>query len=347
MDPEKTNAITSLPRPSNQKHLISFLQACSWFRRFIKDFSEIAQPLTKLTKKSAAWEWTEAQQTAYDTLKHRLTSAPVLKQADETKPYVIKSDASSYAIGAVLIQGEGDQEHPVEYASRLLTSAERNYSTTEREALAVVWSVTKFRGYIEGLPITVITDHQALKWLMSLKSPTGRLARWALLLQSYDITVKYAPGRTNVVADCLSRPPCSDDTSQTCGICTVTIDMPVRSPSEVRNEQLQDTRIRKIVEALEGTDKDEDAAYWSNKGYLMNNGILYRHSPNVDADDAQLVAPEHEWANILSAYHNNPLAGHYGSEKTYQRIAQRYHWPGMRKYIDSYIKHCIHRLPTL
>lgn len=100
-----------------------------------------------------------------------------MAQADETKPYIIKTDASNYAIGAVLVQGKGEQEHPIEYASRLLNQAERNYTTTEREALAIVWAINKFRGYIEGTQTTVCTDHQALKWLMSLKSPTGRLAR--------------------------------------------------------------------------------------------------------------------------------------------------------------------------
>lgn len=201
VDPEKTAAITKLPPPKTLKHLVSFLQMCSWYRRFIKNFAKVAEPLTRLTKKNAKWDWTEDQQNAYHELKSRLTSAPILSQADETKPYIIKGDASSYAIGAVLVQGEGEDEHPVEFASRLLTSAERNYSTTEREALAVVWAVTKFRGYIEGLPVTIVTDHQALKWLMSLKTPSGRLARWALLLQAFDITIKYAPGRTNTV-DC-------------------------------------------------------------------------------------------------------------------------------------------------
>ncbi|GFU66029.1 retrovirus-related Pol polyprotein from transposon 17.6 [Trichonephila clavipes] len=97
--------------------------------------------------------------------------------------------------GAVLLQGEGSDEHPIEYASRLLTPAERNYSTTEREALAVVWALKKFRGYIEGTEITVASDHQPLKWLLNLKSPTGRLARLALEIQSFNLKVQYIPGK--------------------------------------------------------------------------------------------------------------------------------------------------------
>ncbi|GFU70442.1 retrovirus-related Pol polyprotein from transposon 297 [Trichonephila clavipes] len=121
--------------------------------------------------------------------------------------------ASNYALGAVLLQGEGSDEHPIEYASRLLTPAERNYSTTEREALAVVWALKKFRGYIEGTEITVASDHQPLKWLLNLKSPTGRLARWALEIQSFNLKVQYIPGKANVVADMLSRPVTQEEES--------------------------------------------------------------------------------------------------------------------------------------
>ncbi|KAL0878922.1 hypothetical protein ABMA27_003919 [Loxostege sticticalis] len=314
---------------------------CSSDERFILNFSKIAEPLTRLTKKNAVWTWSEEQELAFQKLKESLTTAPVLRQADSTKPYRIKTDASNYALGAVLVQGEGKDEHPVEYASRLLTAAERNYSTTEREALAVVWAVNKFRSYIEGLPTEIITDHQALQWLMSMKSPNGRLARWALQLQAFDLKIKYVPGRINVVADALSRPPCSDETVRNCGICQVSIDLPTRNPAETRSEQLKDENIAKIVKVLERNDCPEDASYWSEKGFFMNNGLLYCHGPRTDDENAQLVVPNHEWANILKVYHDHPLAGHYGSEKTYEKIAKRYYWMGMRKYIESYIRQCL------
>ncbi|GFV78192.1 retrovirus-related Pol polyprotein from transposon 17.6 [Trichonephila clavipes] len=173
---------------------------------YIQDFAKISRPLSYLTKKKVKLQWGFDQQNAFQTLKNSLTTPPVLKQADGTKPYIIRTDASNYALGAVLLQGEGSDEHPIEYASRLLTPAERNYSTTEREALAVVWALKKFRGYIEGTEITVASDHQPLKWLLNLKSPTGRLARWALEIQSFNLKVQYIPGKANVVADMLSRP---------------------------------------------------------------------------------------------------------------------------------------------
>ena len=181
-DPDKTRAIGEMAAPQSVKQLLSFIATCSWFRRFIPNFAKIAEPLTRLTKKATKWSWETEQQKAFDELKKALTSSPILMQADDSRPFMLRTDASSFAIGAVLLQGETGEEHPIEYASRLLTSAERNYSTSEREALAVVWAVEKFRGYIEGTHVTILSDHQALRWLMSLKTPTGRLARWALRL---------------------------------------------------------------------------------------------------------------------------------------------------------------------
>lgn len=149
------------------------------------------------------------QRSAFETIESLLVSAPTLRQADESKRFVLRTDSSSYALGAALLEGEGVDERPVGYASRLLTAAERKYSTTEREALAVVWAVSKFRKYIDGAEVVVRSDHQPLRWLMSLKSPSGRLARWALSLQEYNLKIEYTPGKSNVIADTSSRPACT------------------------------------------------------------------------------------------------------------------------------------------
>ncbi|GFX69673.1 retrovirus-related Pol polyprotein from transposon opus [Trichonephila clavipes] len=149
VDHEKTSAILGIPPPKNVKQLQSFLQTCSLYRKFIANFSEIARPFSNLTKKKAAWKWSEEEEKAFQALKHRLVSPPILKQADFSKPFLIRTDASNYALRAVLLQGE-DKEHPVEFARRLLNPAERNYSTTEREALAVVCALNKFKGYMMG-----------------------------------------------------------------------------------------------------------------------------------------------------------------------------------------------------
>ncbi|GBL91599.1 Retrovirus-related Pol polyprotein from transposon 17.6 [Araneus ventricosus] len=149
------------------------------------------------------------------------------------------------------------EEHPIEYASRLLNSAER--TTTEREALAVVWALNKFRGYIEGSKITVASGHQHLKWLMKLKSPSGRLARWALQLQYFDQNLEYIPGKSNVVADMLSRLD-YDKEIPSCEENTVSIDIPARSPMEIREEQLKDEDLQKIIHCFENDDKDVNHA---------------------------------------------------------------------------------------
>ncbi|GFT17051.1 transposon Tf2-6 polyprotein [Trichonephila clavipes] len=213
VDPEKVAFILDIPPPKNVKELQSFLQTCSWFRRYIQDFAKISRPLNYLTKKKVQWQWGFDQQNAFQTLKNCLTTPPVLKQADGTQPYIIRTDASNYALGAVLLQGEGSDEHPIEYASRLLTPAERNYSTTEREALAL--------------------------------SPTGRLARWTLEIQSFNLKVQYNTGKANVVADMLSRRVTQEEESF-CEANNITIaDMPTRSCKDMREAQLKDDNLKK------------------------------------------------------------------------------------------------------
>lgn len=141
IDHDKVSAVLEMKEPANLKHMRTFLQTCSWFRKFIPNFSQVAEPLTRLTRKDQIWTWGAAQSQAFNELKRLLTSAPILIQADFSRPFILRTDASNYALGAVLLQGEEKEERPIEYASRLLTSAERNYSTTEREALAVVSAV--------------------------------------------------------------------------------------------------------------------------------------------------------------------------------------------------------------
>ncbi|GFU98488.1 retrovirus-related Pol polyprotein from transposon 17.6 [Trichonephila clavipes] len=232
VDHEKTSAILGIPPPKNVKQLQSFLQTCSWwYRKFIATFSEIARPLSNLTKKKTFWKWSEEEEKAFQTLKQCLVSPPILKQADFSKLFLIRTDASNYALGAVFLQGEGKEEHPVEFASRL-------------------------------------------------------------------------------------------------------------SPKEIRDEQMKDEELVKIISCLEDPDKNVNYVNWVERGYLMNQGVLFRYALDSESEESQLVIPSHERTLILKNHHDAPMAGHYGPEGTYTRIAKNYYWTGMRKYITDYVKNC-------
>ncbi|XP_050559306.1 uncharacterized protein LOC126912218 [Spodoptera frugiperda] len=237
---DKATVVANLAAPQNVKQLECFLCMSCKYRHFIGNYAGIARPLTDLLKKSSAWQWGTEQQEAYERIKSLLVSAPILRQADASKPFVLCTDSSAYCIGAVLMQGEGHDEQPVEYASRLLTSAERNYSTTEREALAVVWALGKFRGYVKSAKVIVRTDYQPLGWLMGQRSPSGRLARWAPMLREFDLSIEYTPRRSQVVAGTISRPVSAGDQDE-CDLCMISIDRPERS-SSVRSSQPMDPR---------------------------------------------------------------------------------------------------------
>ena len=237
----------------------------------------------------------------------------------------------------------------MEFACRLLSSAEWNYSTSEREALGVVWEVEKFRGYIEGTHVIVYSDHQALRWLMSLKTPNGRLGRWVLRLQSFDLEIHYTPERCNAVANPLSRIPEQGDAqlgdapaenAQKLDVCSVSIDLPRRSAEETRTEQLKDSSLREIINAFEQSADSDDYLRHTARGYILSGGVLYRYSPDLNSEEPQLVVPEQERETLLKEYHDAATAGNYGVERTLNRIAQCYYWLGMSHHIADYVRKC-------
>ncbi|GBM53787.1 Transposon Tf2-8 polyprotein [Araneus ventricosus] len=174
---------------------------------------------------------------------------------------------------------------------------------------------------------------------MSIKSPLGRLARWALLIQSFNPKSEYTPGKANVLADILSRPTNLNE-DVPCDIFAASSDFPVIKSKDIRQEQLKDEELKKIIDCFENSSKDENFANWTSRGYLMNQGILYRYSPEVETEEAQLVVPFQEREKVLQQYDDVPTAGHYGTEGTYNKVASRYYFPGMRKYIAEYVKNC-------
>ena len=205
-DPEKIEKIKNFPIPTNLTQLRSALGLFSYYRKFIKDFSKIARPMLSLLKKDTPFNWTNKQQQAFEYLKERLVKSPVLKYPDFERSFIIYTDASGTGLGAVLAQEHDDgKEHVIAYASRSMNQAERNYTITDQECLAVIWAVKYFHHYLGLQPFTIVTDHAALKWLQTSHIPKGRRARWMMELQQYDYQIKHRPGKTNANADALSR----------------------------------------------------------------------------------------------------------------------------------------------
>ena len=209
---ENTDAFKTAVFPKTLTQLRSFLGAANVYRRFIKDYSKVARPLTAMLRKDATPNWddpTASERSAFEELKERLTSPPVLVLPKRDRPFMIDTDASAYQLGAVLLQQQDEANpsvwSPVGYWSKTLNDAERNYSATERECFAVVWAITTLRPYIEGARFTIRTDHDALRWLMTLTDSSGRLTRWRLRLLEFDFEIVYRPGRVHQVPDALSR----------------------------------------------------------------------------------------------------------------------------------------------
>ncbi|RVW58133.1 Retrovirus-related Pol polyprotein from transposon 17.6 [Vitis vinifera] len=205
VDKAKVELIVKLPPPTNVKGIRQFLGHAGFYRRFIKDFSKISKPLCELLVKDAKFVWDEKCQKSFEELKQFLTTAPIVRAPNWKLPFEVMCDASDLAMGAVLGQREDGKPYVIYYASKTLNEAQRNYTTTEKELLAVVFALDKFRAYLVGSSIVVFTDHSALKYLLTKQDAKARLIRWILLLQEFNLQIRDKKGVENVVADHLSR----------------------------------------------------------------------------------------------------------------------------------------------
>ncbi|XP_035837089.1 uncharacterized protein LOC118485000 [Helianthus annuus] len=205
VDRAKVQVISTSPYPTNVKGIRSFLGHAGFYRRFIKGFSDITKPLCKLLLKDQPFEFNQDCQNAFNVLKQKLVEAPILQSPNWSLPFEIMCDASDYAVGAVLGQRVDKKPVAIYYASKTLSDAQLNYTTTEKELLAVVYALDKFRAYIWGTKVIVYSDHSAVRYLMDKKDAKPRLIRWVLLLQEFDLEIRDKKGSENVVADHLSR----------------------------------------------------------------------------------------------------------------------------------------------
>ena len=342
-NPAKISAVKEFPIPKNVKDLRAFLGLCNYYRRFVKGFALIASPLNKLTSKNVKFSWSPECQTAFETLKKALISAPILSYPDFHLPSHLFVDASQTGIGLTLGQIVDGVERVIAYAGRDLNPAERNYSATEPEALAVIDGIKRFQPYLQGQKFTIYTDHNALRWLMSLDDPSGRLARWSLLIQQFDFDIVHRPGVANGNADALSRRPYdtySLNALEAAGF----------KATQILDFQRRDPSLRDIIKYLEYDQLPRDnvkakrVLLSEDLYFLDDNNLLY----HVDVSNkrgrkgcqTQLVLPPPLRYEVLVNAHDDLAGGHLGVYKTYEKLRDRYYWRGMYKDVEHWVRSC-------
>ncbi|XP_020417994.1 uncharacterized protein LOC109948704 [Prunus persica] len=321
VDKAKIEVIAKLPPPTSVKGVRSFLGHAGFYRRFIKDFSKISRPLCTLLAKDAPFNFDKACLEAFNKLKALLTSAPIIAAPNWDLPFELMCDASDYGVGAVLGQRKDKLPHVIYYASRTINDAQLNYATTEKELLAVVFALEKFRSYLVGAKIIVYTNHAALKYLLSKKDAKPRLIRWVLLLQEFDLEIKDKKGSENVVADHLSR--------LIIPAATEAYSLPLSE--SFLDEQLFAVKIdtpwfADIVNYLAKGVVHPDFSYQQKKKFLSDVKHYFWDEPYLYKYCADQIIrrciPEAEQESVLKFAHHYACGGHFGQKRTAEKILQ-------------------------
>ena len=322
-DPEKIEPMLNFPVPKNLKQLRRFMGMDFWYRKFLKDFATIAEPLTALTKKDRRYEWGDTQQEAFE-IKALVSPAPFSPDRRSKLSSSCKLTRATPESGTVLLQIIDGQERVLEFASRTLSPTDRNYSATQRECLAVIWAIKKFRPYIEGYHFLVVTDHSSLRWLHSLHSPTGRLARWALELQGHSFDGEHRKGALNHVTDALSRMFEEDDDLDVCA----------STWSDGTKDEWYQNWLDEVIR--DPTTHPRWKAVGGRLFYFPADEIV--EAAVADDEAWKLVVPQKHRREILRESHDDLTAGHQGREKTYERAARLYYWPKMYNSAKRYVR---------
>ena len=358
-DPKKVEIVKEWKEPSNITEVRSFVGLCSYYRRYIKGFASIVKPLNKLTEKKQKFVWTEDCQAAFETLKSKLTQAPILSFPNFDEPFILDTDASNTAIGAVLSQNIEGQEKVVAYASRALTKSERKYCVTRKELLAVVHFVKYFRHYLYGKRFKVRTDHGSLRWLLNFKNPEGQLARLIEVLSIYDMEIQHRPGTQHKNADALSRHSCGQcrgkEMKETLSAMSdgneTNRQQDVTSKESLKELQQSDKEISTVTQWIKGDINPERSAMssqgsvvkalWAQRQMLViENEILYRKWEDQKGTILQAIVPLSERRKVLSYCHDHQTAGHLGIKKTLSKVRQSYYWPGLQRDVRHYVAGC-------
>ena len=202
---EKVNEVMALRSPQSKREVRAFLAMAGYYARFIPRFADLAYPLTQLTKKEVVFKWGKEKEDAFQSIKTCLSQEPVLRIVDFKRKMFVQTDASDVGIGAALLQEYDGHFHPVRFVSRKLKAAEQNYSTIEKEGLAIVWSIEKLAVYLYGRDFVILTDHRPLTFIQSSRMNNSRVMRWSMFLQDWSFHIESIKGVDNVIADYLSR----------------------------------------------------------------------------------------------------------------------------------------------
>ncbi|CEM37263.1 unnamed protein product [Vitrella brassicaformis CCMP3155] len=364
-DPKKVEKMISMPEPTDKKEVRSILGLFQYYKRFVPSYADLARPLTDLTKKEYPFVWRDAERNALLTLKKKMLEAPILALPDFKKPFILKTDASGYAVGAILCQRDGKgQERPIHYASAILGISERKWSATEREAHAIYYAVRHFRPYLFGQRFELVSDHQALRALKFAQDGNRKLQRWSLMLQDYDFVFRYRPGKRHTDVDALSR-PCGQENNE---CVPVSSDADTYQLGTINLEAMDDSKpfhVDQIIEAQDRcadvsrvkaflTAKDNNAskeeldqlhdavpkAYWS-KLYdaCLLDGLVRVMSKHQEYGPVLLV-PTSLREEAMKLHHEHLLAGHLAIERGYKRMAREFYWPGMYESFRKHIEAC-------
>ena len=327
MDPTKIAGISNWPIPTTVKQVRSFLGFCNFYRPFIQHFSHLAKPLNELTRKDVPWQWTSRHQEAFDHLRKRVTSEPVLIQPNLDQPFELEVDASGFALGAVLTQrGKDNKRHPVAYFSTTLTEPERNYDIYDLELLAIVKGLRHWRQYLAGSPhkITVFTDHANLQYWRQPQKISRRIAREVLELSEFDIELKHIPGTNNGRADALSRRPDYDQGENDNDQVTV---LPEKLFIRVGSTL-------SYLPTSSSIQNQETLKPWINRNNLKKlNDEWWKGTRKV-------VTEVDEQKKIVQAYHDIPTSGHPGISRTTDLVSRYYWWPSLTHDVYKYVRGC-------
>ncbi|CAN8067637.1 unnamed protein product [Agarophyton chilense] len=359
------DAIRAAKSPTNQTELRSFLGLCNVFRRFVKSFARIAAPLNSKLEKNKPFNFetlTDTEHEAFEKLRQRLIRPPILAISRQDMPYVLDTDACDIQVGCVLLQKQPDGDLlPIGDWSRSLNKAERSYSTTERECLAVVWAILHLRPYLEGARFTLRTNHHALRWILNLADASGRLARWRLRLMEYDFDMTDGEDTTPLDEEvpCLLLADRAEENDDL--VADITVDGEVKTDAvldwhdgqnpigcpEVMAIVEEETNVRPVTleELIQEQAEDEycksvrkDVGNGITLFDINRYGVLIRHSPLDGA--LQKVVPRSLVPCVLYLSHYPRLEGHPGGTRMYNTLRRDFYWPQMANDVYQTARDC-------